>query len=200
MTIERLPAMEAIRRRAHLYLGDAQRRRTLVVRAVLDTVLAVDCTWTRLEVRWTAEGTVHLADDDVSLPLGDERGGRPSLERLATELFAGCGRRPRGMMELCIINAMSEWLDIEVRHPEGLYRQRFEAGQPQPPYRAPARAPWGTATSFKPDPAFLGEDEPLTPEQLLHELQQRLAAEEQPPDVTFESMSDGLVLTRTTPA
>jgi DNA gyrase/topoisomerase IV subunit B len=167
---------------------------------VLDTVLAVDCSWTRLEVHWTAEGSVHLADDDVSLPLEDDRWGRPRLERLATELFAGCGRRPRGMMDLCIINAVSEWLDLEVRHPDGLYRQHFESGQPRPPHRAPAYAPWGTTTAFKPDPAYLGEDEPLTPESLLQELQVRLAAEEQPPAVTFESVPDGLVLTRTAPA
>lgn len=198
MEIETLPALEAIRRRPHLYLGDTQRRRTLVVLAVLDTVLAVDCTWTRLEVRWTPEGTVHLEDDDVSLPLEDNPAGRPRLERLATERFAGCGRRPRGM-DLCIINAVSEWLDIEVRHPEGRYRQRFEAGQPQPAHRGPPRVPWGTTTSFKPNPAYLGEDEPLTPESLLHALQVELAAQEQPPAVTFQSMSDGLVLTRTTP-
>ncbi|MFL5357797.1 hypothetical protein [Archangium sp.] len=199
MEIEKLSAMEAIRRRPHLYLGDTQRRRTLVVRAVLDTVLAVDCSWTRLEVRWTPEGTVHLEDDDVSLPLDDHPQGRPRLERLATELFAGCGRRPRGM-DLCLVNAVSEWLELEVRHPDELYRQRFEAGQPQRPHGAPARAPRGTSTSFKPNPALLGEDEPLTPESLLHELQVRLAAEEQPPAVTFESVPDGLVLTRTAPA
>lgn len=199
MEIETLPAMEAIRRRAHLYLGDTQRRRTLVVRAVLDTVLAVDCSWTRLEVRWASDGTVHLEDDDVSLPLEDSAQGRPRLERLATERFAGCGRRPRGM-DLCLVNAVSEWLDIEVRHPEGLYRQRFEAGQPRPAHRAPPREPRGTTTSFKPNPAYLGEDEPLTPESLLHVLQVELAAQEQPPSVTFESVPDGLVLRRTPPA
>lgn len=198
MTIEKLPPLEVIRRRPHLYLGDTQRRRTLVMRAVLDTVLAVDCTWTRLEVRWTPDGTVHIEDDDVSLPRDDDPRGRPNLELLATQVFAGCGRRPRGM-DLCLVNAVSEWLDIEVRHPEELYRQRFEAGQSLPPHKAPPRTPWGTSTAFKPDPAWLGEDEPLTPEALLHELQMELAAVEQPTGVTFESVPDGLALTRTAP-
>jgi DNA gyrase/topoisomerase IV subunit B len=192
-------AAVAVRRRPEMYLGPERRCSFLVAQAALEPFFADGTRCSRVEVSWTADGVVHMVDDDWSADTEPRPPGKTDLEQVLTYFAPGRLRRGAG---LCLTNLMSEWFLIEVHQPARLYRQRFEVGAPQPAETGAATQPWRTLVTFKPDAQCVDARTPLTADSLIADLRHLLAAPEswhlpvaERPALSLEPGPDSVVLT-----
>jgi DNA gyrase subunit B len=91
--------------------------------------------------------------------------GRPAVEVVLTTLhaggkFGGGGYRISGGLHgvgVSVVNALSEWLEVEVYREGKTYRQRFQRGEPMSGLHSSPGAPLpsGTLVRFKPDPQVM---------------------------------------------
>ena len=135
-----LEGLEAVRRRPGMYIGSVSSKGLNhliyeIVDNAVDEHLAGYCS--QIEVTLNADGSVTIRDNGRGIPVGiNSKTGRPAVEVVFTVLHAG-GKFGDGNYKISgglhgvgasVVNALSEWLTVDVRQDGIIYNQRFERG------------------------------------------------------------------------
>jgi DNA gyrase subunit B len=166
-SIQVLEGLEAVRKRPAMYIGDIGPRglHHLVYEVVdnsVDEALAGYCT--EINIVIGSDGTITVEDNGRGIPVDiHTTTGRPALEVVMTTLHAG-GKfdsesyKVSGGLHgvgVSVVNALSEWCEVEVLKNGRIYFQRYERGKPTGPMQSreadKSRKGSGTRTRFKPD-------------------------------------------------
>ena len=163
--IEVLEGLEAVRKRPGMYIGSTSTRglHHLVYEIVdnsIDEVMAGYCT--HIEVDILPGDVIRVTDNGRGIPVGiQHQTGLPAVTVVFTVLhaggkFSGSGYTFSGGLHgvgASVVNALSEWLEVEVRNNGHLYRQRFERGKIVTDLELIGDTQeTGTMVTFKPDP------------------------------------------------
>ncbi len=139
--IQVLEGLEAVRKRPGMYIGSTGPRglHHLVYEIVdnsIDEALAGFCT--HIEVEILPDNIICVKDNGRGIPVGlNEKLGLPSVTVVLTMLhaggkFGGSGYKVSGGLHgvgSSVVNALSEWLEVEVSQDGHVHQQRFERGK-----------------------------------------------------------------------
>ena len=170
--IQVLEGLEAVRKRPGMYIGTTSSRglHHLVYEIVdnsVDEALAGFCT--HIEVTVNPDGSVTVADNGRGIPVGiNHKTGRNAVDLVFTELhaggkFGGGGYKVSGGLHgvgASVVNALSEWLDVQIRQNGVVYHQRFSRGRTTVPLEEIGvcdEENTGTTVSFMPDKEMFKE-------------------------------------------
>jgi len=168
--IQVLEGLEAVRKRPGMYIGSTSARglHHLVYEIVdnsIDEALAGRCK--RIEVILHPDNSVSVRDDGRGIPSGiHPKMGIPTLEVVYTVLhaggkFGGDGYKYSGGLHgvgASVVNALSEWVEIDNCHEGRRYTERFERGHVARPFRDEGETEnHGLYARFKPDPEMFEE-------------------------------------------
>ncbi len=162
--IQVLEGLEAVRKRPGMYIGSTGPRglHHLVYEIVdnsIDEALAGVCTHIECEI--LPDNIIAVRDNGRGIPTGiNEKTGLPAVTVVLTVLhaggkFGGSGYKVSGGLHgvgSSVVNALSEWLEVEVTQNGHIYSQRFERGIPVNDLHIIGDAEGhGTYIRFKPD-------------------------------------------------
>lgn len=163
-SIQVLEGLEAVRKRPGMYIGSTGPRglHHLVYEIVdnsIDEALAGVCT--HIECDILPDNIIAVRDNGRGIPVGiNEKTGLPAVTVVLTVLhaggkFGGSGYKVSGGLHgvgSSVVNALSEWLEVEVTQNGHVYSQRFERGKPVNDLHIISDAEGhGTFIKFKPD-------------------------------------------------
>ncbi len=170
--IEVLEGLEPVRRRPGMYIGGTDERALHHLAAeVLDNAMdeATAGFATRIEIELLAGNRLSVRDNGRGIPVDAHPRfpGKSALEVVLTTLHSGgkfgaeVYRHSGGLhgVGISVVNALSDWLEVEVARDRRLYAQSYRRGAPQTPLvdRGPVNNRRGTSLSFHPDPKLFGE-------------------------------------------
>lgn len=162
--IQVLEGLEAVRKRPGMYIGSTGPRglHHLVYEIVdnsIDEALAGVCT--HIECQILPDNIIAVRDNGRGIPTGiNEKTGLPAVTVVLTVLhaggkFGGSGYKVSGGLHgvgSSVVNALSEWLEVEVTQNGHIYSQRFERGVPVNDLHIIGDSDGhGTFIKFKPD-------------------------------------------------
>ena len=163
--IQVLEGLEAVRKRPGMYIGSTSESglHHLVYEIVdnaIDEALAGFCT--EISVTINEGDTVTVTDNGRGIPVDVQpQTGLPALEVVFTVLhaggkFGGGGYKVSGGLHgvgASVVNALSEWLEVQVHKNGQIYEMKFSRGEiTQPMQVAGTTDQNGTVVTFKPDP------------------------------------------------
>ena len=165
-SISVLEGLEAVRKRPGMYIGSVSTKglNHLIYEIVdnsVDEHLAGHCS--EITVILEKDGTATIKDNGRGIPVGiNEKTGRPAVEVVFTVLHAG-GKFGDGGYKISgglhgvgasVVNALSEWLEVNVRTDGKVYNQRYEQGRIMYDLRETGtcrKNDTGTSVTFLPD-------------------------------------------------
>ena len=170
--IQILEGLEAVRKRPGMYIGSTSVRglHHLVYEIVdnsVDEALAGFCS--HIEVQINADNSITVQDDGRGIPVDTQKkAGLPAVEVVFTILhaggkFGGGGYKVSGGLHgvgASVVNALSEWLEVELCRAGKVYKQRYERGKTMYPLKVVGEcAPdkHGTRVVFLPDKEIFEE-------------------------------------------
>lgn len=183
--IQVLEGLDAVRKRPSMYIGSTGSRglHHLVWEVVdngIDEALAGRCD--EIDVTVNEDNSVCITDNGAGIPTGiHEKTGKSTVETVMTILhaggkFGGGGYKVSGGLHgvgVSVVNALSEWMTVEVRQRGKVYRQEYKRGVPQTDLEVVGETKsQGTRITFKPDKQIFTETVEFDNETLLSRLRE----------------------------
>jgi len=178
--IEVLEGLDPVRRRPGMYIGGTDVRALHHLAAeILDNSMdeAVAGHANRIEVGLNQDGTLSVRDNGRGIPIDPHPKfkSKSALEVIMTTLHAG-GKFGGKVYDTSgglhgvgasVVNALSEWMEVEVARDKRAHRMRFERGKPAGKLKSLGAASWrGTNIRFKPDHKIFGTATQFSPRTL----------------------------------
>lgn len=169
-TIKVLEGLEAVRKRPSMYIGDTASRglHQLVYEVVdnsTDEILAGECN--NIDVLVHVDNSVTVIDDGRGIPVDlHKTQKKPALEVVMTMLHAG-GKFDNRTYKVAggvhgvgvsVVNALSEWLEVEVKREGKVFLQKYQRGKPVTRLEVIGKTKrTGTKVTLKPDKQIFQE-------------------------------------------
>ena len=167
--IKVLEGLEAVRKRPGMYIGDTTARGlhhlfVEIIDNAIDEHTQGRCN--KISIKINADGSLTIVDDGAGIPVGPHvsdnplLNGKPTVEIVMTVLHAGGKFDDRSYkvagglhgVGASVVNALSQWLKVEVARDGKLYAMSFERGvTAEPLHVIGKRSKTGTTITFKPD-------------------------------------------------